>query len=117
MPRKKNLERMARRVTVPYAPVTLANIDEYHAFVVLFEGTFPWHEHEEDELFVVLEGELRVEFKGGPRATTLGAMDALKIKSGIVHQTVAPRRARALVFEKKSVTKKTLGNRDSGDLN
>ncbi len=111
MARKLNLERLARQATVPYVPHDVASIDDYHAFVVLFEGTFPWHAHEQDELFLVLEGELRVEFKGGPKSTTLGPMDSLMVKKGIEHQTVAPRRARALVFEKRSVTQETLKDR------
>lgn len=109
MARKLNLERLARDATVAFVPHDVASIDDYHAFVVLFEGTFPWHEHEQDEMFIVLEGELRVEFKGGPKAATLGPMDVLKVDKGVVHQTVAPRRARALVFEKRSVTVATLG--------
>ncbi len=111
MATKVNLERLARTITVPYTPVTVAEVDEYHAFMVLFEGTFPWHEHEQDELFLVLEGELRVEFKGGLKATTLGPQDSLLIPASTVHQTVAPRRARALVFEKRSVTDETLRDR------
>ncbi len=112
MARKVNLERLARDATVPYHPITVADIDDYHAFLVLFEGTFPWHDHDQDELFLVLEGELRLEFKGGLRATTLGPMETLLIQAGTVHQTVAPRRARALVFEKRAVTKETLKDRD-----
>jgi mannose-6-phosphate isomerase-like protein (cupin superfamily) len=111
MAKKVNLEQLARTITVPYAPVTVAEVDEYHAFIVLFEGTFPWHDHRQDELFIVLDGELRVEFKGGLTATTLGPQDSLLIRSGTVHQTVAPRRARALVFEKRSVTRETLKDR------
>ena len=111
MARKINLERLARKTTEPFVPRDVAIIDDYHAFVVMFEGTFPWHAHEQDELFLVLEGELRVEFKGGLEATTLGPMDTLTIKKKVVHQTVAPRRCRALVFEKRSGTQETLKDR------
>lgn len=111
MARKVNLERIARDATVPFSPLEIADIDDYHAFLVLFEGTFPWHSHEQDEFFLVLEGELRVEFKGGPRATTLGPMDALRIAAGTVHQTVAPRRSRVLVFEQRRVTQETFRDR------
>ena len=107
MARKVNLERLARDATVPFSPIKVADIDDYHAFLVMFEGTFPWHSHDQDEFFVVLEGELRVEFKGGPRSTTLGPMDALRVAAKTVHQTVAPRRSRVLVFEQQRVTQET----------
>jgi len=111
MAHKVNLGRSARDATVPFAPIEVAEIDDYHAFVVLFEGTFPWHDHGRDEFFVVLDGELRVEFKGGLTATTLGPMDTLLVKAGTVHQTVAPRRSRVLVFERQSVTQETFKDR------
>ena len=108
MAHKVNLEDMARQATVPFSPVKVADIDDYHAFVVLFEGTFPWHAHEADEFFTVIDGELRVEFQGAP-ATTLGPLDSLLITRGTVHQTVAPRRTRVLVFEQRSITQETIG--------
>jgi quercetin dioxygenase-like cupin family protein len=108
MARKVNLEQVARDATVPFRPVKVADIDDYHAFVVLFEGTFPWHSHEADEFFTVLDGELRVEFQGSA-ASTLGPMDSLLITRGTVHQTVAPRRTRVLVFERRSITQETVG--------
>lgn len=108
MATKINLQQHAARTTTPYQVHKVADIDEHHAFVVAFEGTFPWHEHDGDEFFLVLEGHLRVEFQGELQATTLGPMDTLCVPRGVVHQTVAPRRARALVFERQNVTRKTL---------
>jgi mannose-6-phosphate isomerase-like protein (cupin superfamily) len=111
MTKKLNLEKAARDVVLAYVPRQIAKIDDYHVFMVLFEGTFPWHDHDHDEFFLLLDGELRVEFKGGIKATTLGPMDALLVESGTEHQTVAPRRARALVFERQDVTHETLKDR------
>jgi len=111
MGEKTNLKQAARDLVLAFVPRQIATIDDYHVFIVLFEGTFPWHDHEHDEFFMVLEGELRIEFKGGLKATTLGPMDCLRIESGTVHQTVAPRRARALVFERQDVTQETLKDR------
>jgi mannose-6-phosphate isomerase-like protein (cupin superfamily) len=111
MAHKVNLERIARDATVPFSPIPVAEIDDYHAFVVLFEGTFPWHDHGRDEFFLVLDGELRIEFKGGLAATTLAPMDTLRVAAGTVHQTVAPRRCRVLVFERQSVTQETFKDR------
>ncbi len=111
MATKIDLGQAARDVVLAYVPRQIAEIDDYHVFLVLFEGTFPWHDHDHDEFFLLLDGELRIEFKGGLKATTLHAMDALRIEAGTVHQTVAPRRARALVFERQDVTRETLKDR------
>jgi len=62
-------------------------------------NTFPWHRHNRtDELFIVLEGNLRIEFENG-EFVDLFPNDTYCIKSGIIHRTIAIGRTVNLCFE------------------
>lgn len=53
-----------------WQPRVVAEMNDYQFKVVKVEGEFPWHRHADtDETFVVLEGELRIDVRGGLRAT------------------------------------------------
>ena len=60
---------------------------------------YPWHFHpNSDELFLVVEGELDIEFKDHS-TVTLGVGDLLKIPAGVIHQTRPIGQAVNLLFE------------------
>ncbi|MFO0356301.1 MAG: cupin domain-containing protein [Sphingobacteriaceae bacterium] len=61
--------------------------------------TFPWHRHNRtDELFIVLEGNLRIEFENG-EFVDLFPNETCCVKSGITHRTIAIGRTVNLCFE------------------
>ncbi len=61
--------------------------------------TFPWHRHNStDELFIVLEGNLRIEFENG-KFVDLFPNETYCVKSGIIHRTIAIGRTVNLCFE------------------
>jgi mannose-6-phosphate isomerase-like protein (cupin superfamily) len=63
-----------------------------------FEGEFPWHRHEnEDELFLGVTGEFRVEFRD--RAESIAPGRLMVVPRGVEHRVVAAREASALLFE------------------
>ena len=60
---------------------------------------YPWHYHSRsDELFLVLEGELTVEFQDH-EPITLKTNDTLVVPAGVVHKTEAHGRTVNLCFE------------------
>lgn len=63
------------------------------------DGAFTWHAHEhEDELFLVIAGTLRIEFRGGDRI--LGPGQLLCIPAGVEHRPVADQgEVHVLLFE------------------
>jgi mannose-6-phosphate isomerase-like protein (cupin superfamily) len=63
------------------------------------DSTFPWHRHNRtDELFIVLEGNLRIEFENG-EFVDLFPNETCCVKSGIIHRTIAIGRTVNLCFE------------------
>lgn len=80
--------------------------------VVRLKGEFIWHAHAgEDELFLVLEGELRIDFRRGGEdewSRTIAAGEMLIVPRGIEHRPVATDEVLLLLFE-------PLGTRNTGD--
>jgi len=66
---------------------------------VNIDNTFPWHRHNRtDELFIVVEGHLRIEFENG-EIVDLFPNETYCVKSGIIHRTMAIGRTVNLCFE------------------
>ena len=66
--------------------------------LVKFKGEFVWHHHEhEDELFLVVLGTFRVEFRD--RVVTLIEGELVIVPRGVEHRTAADDEAHVLIFE------------------
>jgi mannose-6-phosphate isomerase-like protein (cupin superfamily) len=64
------------------------------------EGAFTWHAHAEtDELFLVLAGELRIEFRDGMRRLNPGEM--IVVPRGVEHRPVADAECHILVLDRE----------------
>jgi mannose-6-phosphate isomerase-like protein (cupin superfamily) len=63
-------------------------------------GEFVWHSHAEtDELFVVLKGELTIEFRDGERR--LGPGDILVVPKGVEHRPVADAECEIMILDRE----------------
>ena len=70
--------------------------------LVKFRGPFVWHHHEgEDELFLVVKGRFRMEFRD--RHVWLGEGEFLIVPRGVEHCPVAEEEAHVLLFEPTSM--------------
>ena len=69
--------------------------------LVRFQGEFVWHSHAaEDEMFLVVAGGFRMEFRD--RSVELRAGEFLIVPRGVEHRPVAEREAQVLLFEPAS---------------
>ena len=82
----------------PWQPRDLAFANGAVLRVSRFEGTFHWHQHEEDELFLCWDGSFRVEFEGRD-PVVLRPGDIFVVPKGVRHRTVADEPAYGLMIE------------------
>jgi mannose-6-phosphate isomerase-like protein (cupin superfamily) len=81
-----------------WRPKVVAQLNGQEVKLVKFLGVFPWHQHEqEDEMFLVWRGEMRIEFRD--RAVTLKAGEFCVVPHGVEHRTMADADAEVIVFE------------------
>lgn len=82
-------------------PRVIGELNGQHVKLAKVKGEFVWHHHEnEDELFLVLDGELRLEFRDG--AVTLGPGELYIVPKGTEHRPVAREEVHLLLFEPAS---------------
>lgn len=85
-----------------WQPRVVAEMNDYQFKLVKLEGDFIWHDHQDtDETFIVLEGELRIDFRDG--AVTLKAGEMFVVPRGIEHKPFAEREVKLLLIEPRGV--------------
>lgn len=81
-----------------WVPRVVAELNGQQVKVVKFRGPFTWHFHErEDELFLVIRGSFRMEFRD--RAVDLREGELIVVPRGVEHRPVAEREVEVLLFE------------------
>jgi mannose-6-phosphate isomerase-like protein (cupin superfamily) len=86
------------RIDAPWQPRIVAELNGQHVKLVKLEGDFVWHRHEaEDELFLVVSGRLRLDFRD--REVWLGQGEMIVVPRGVEHKPFAPTGCAVLLFE------------------
>jgi mannose-6-phosphate isomerase-like protein (cupin superfamily) len=81
-----------------WSPRIVAELNGQHVKLAKLDGAFVWHSHaEEDELFLVLKGELTIELRDG--AVVLGPGQMAVVPRGVEHRPVADGEVHLLLFE------------------
>ena len=98
---KVNLHEKFGLFTEYWSPKIAAELNGQQIKLVRFLGSFVWHHHEnEDELFLVVKGRFRMEFRD--RHVSLEEGEFLIVPRGIEHRPVADEEAQVLLFEPTS---------------
>ena len=87
----------------PWFNETLTSVNDAVVRLGVIDGDFHWHKHDDqDEFFLVLDGELLVDIEGSG-TITLGRHQACSVPRGVLHRTRAPRRTTILMVEAAGV--------------
>ena len=103
-----NLAEKFSRFTDRWSPKIVADLNDSHVKLVKVQGEFVWHQHaEEDELFIVVQGQLVIELRDG--SITLGPGEMAVIPRGVEHRPVAAEEVHMVLIEPKAT-------RNTGDV-
>jgi mannose-6-phosphate isomerase-like protein (cupin superfamily) len=98
-----NLAEKLSRVADHWQPRVVAELNDYQFKLVKIAGDFVWHSHTDtDEAFIVIEGELRIDFRDG--AVTLGPGEMYVVKKGVEHKPYAAHEVKMMLIEPRGVT-------------
>jgi mannose-6-phosphate isomerase-like protein (cupin superfamily) len=97
----KSPRKVAAALTELWSPRVIAEVDDAYVKVAKVKGVFGWHAHaDEDELFLILAGHLRIELEDG--AVELDEGDVYVVPKGVRHNPVADGECHVLLIERKS---------------
>jgi len=83
-----------------WSPRVIETVDDYEVKLVKLQGDFVWHCHAAaDELFLVLDGRLRMDFRD--RQTELGEGEMIVVPAGVEHKPFAAAECRILLLERR----------------
>ena len=98
---KINITEKFQLISKFYDPKIVGEINESYVKLAKLKGDFPWHTHaDEDEMFLIVEGELLLKFRD--RDITLNPGEFIIVPKGVEHMPSAKEEVQALFIEPKS---------------
>ena len=99
---KINLKEKLSKFTDHWSPRIIAEMNDYQFKVVKIKGDFVWHNHDDtDEVFIVLEGEMNIEFKDETVELKEGEM--FVVPKGVEHKPYSEKECKIMLVEPKGV--------------
>jgi mannose-6-phosphate isomerase-like protein (cupin superfamily) len=102
---KVNLAQKFSLFSEQYEPKIVGEINDTYVKLAKLQGDFMWHHHEmEDELFLVVKGELRMKIRddGGEREIVIHPGEFIIIPHGVEHFPTADVETHVMLLEPKT---------------
>ena len=97
-----NFQDKLARFSDHWAPKVVAQMNDYQLKLVKIRGEFVWHSHADtDEVFIVLDGRMRIELRDG--GVDLGPGEMFVVPKGVEHKPSALDECRILLVEPNGV--------------
>ena len=94
-------KQIAAALTELWSPRVVAEVDDAYIKVAKLQGSLTWHSHaNEDELFLVLRGRLRIEMED--RTVILEEGEMFVVAKGVRHNPLAEEECLVMLIERKS---------------
>ncbi len=104
----KNLEIELESIRDLWSPKVIAQVNDQYVKLAKLKGEFTWHKHDsEDELFLLVKGELTIQYEGG-RSVSLKQGDLHVVPKNTLHNPVAAEECWIVLIE--TVSTKHTGN-------
>ena len=93
-----NFQEKLAKLSEQWSPRIIAQMNDYHFKIARIEGEFIWHDHPEtDEVFILLKGQLEIQFRDGSVLLNEGEM--FIVPKGLEHKPVARQECHILLVE------------------
>ena len=100
---KINLKEKLAKFSDYWSPRVIAEMNDYQFKLVKIKGDFVWHNHEDtDEFFLVIEGEMKIEFEDETVVLKEGEM--FIVPKGVQHKPYAEEECKIMIVEPRGVT-------------
>lgn len=97
-----NLKEKLTRFSEHWSPRVVAEMNDYQFKLVKVQGEFVWHAHADtDEVFIVLEGSLILQFRD--KSVPLSAGEMYVVSKGVEHRPVADEECSIMLVEPRGV--------------
>ena len=97
-----NLQQKLALFNEHWQPKVIAEMNDYQFKLVKIQGDFIWHDHKDtDETFMVLDGQLRLDFRDG--VVHLSAGEMFVVPKGVEHKPYAEGEVKLLLIEPRGV--------------
>ena len=109
---KINLKEKFSKFSDHRSPKVIAEMNDYQYKLVKIQGELVWHNHDDtDETFIVIEGEMKIEFEN--ETLQLNEGDMFVVPKGVEHKPWAGNECKVMIIEPRGVL--NTGNSE-GDL-
>jgi mannose-6-phosphate isomerase-like protein (cupin superfamily) len=109
MPKPVDIDRSLATVREHWSPKVIGRVNDQYVKVAKLHGSLMWHKHDdEDELFWVILGKLRIELEGQD-PVSIGAGEFFVVPKGVMHNPVADEECHIVLIE-------TVSTKHTGDV-
>jgi quercetin dioxygenase-like cupin family protein len=103
-----NIESQFDGISEYWSPKVIGRVNDQYVKIAKLKGEFVWHTHDaEDELFLVIRGQLRIQLEDGE--VELGPGQFVVVPSGVRHNPVAAEECWVMLIE-------TVSTQHTGDV-
>ena len=102
MPSKTSVDELAAILTKPYAHLKLGEVNDHAVYLVRFKGDYVFHRHTRDEMYLVLDGEAKIQFPKQP-PLVLKKNESAVVSAYTTHSPISEKGALVLMFKPKEM--------------
>ena len=97
-----NLKEKLGKFSDHWTPKVIAEMNDYQFKLVKIQGEFVWHNHPDtDEVFIVIEGSMKIEFENETIELNEGEM--IVVPKGVEHKPYADAECKVMLVEPRGV--------------